>query len=174
MNVIGGIKNYLLGLILLTIVAFVTKAIFYISNYFQGYFSIPLLDGLYALTWGLRFDISVATTITLLIFIVVYLCVRVRLFKAWRLSPYFVGPAVLLGVQVGDWLYFLDANRHVSYEIRDMVSDPVELLLTAIGKHSGIFIIAIFCIVGLLYAGLKLWKKETCLKNKISIFYRLD
>jgi phosphoglycerol transferase MdoB-like AlkP superfamily enzyme len=73
---------------------------------------------------------------------------------------------VLLGVQVGDWLYFLDANRHVSYEIRDMASDPVELLLTAVGKHSGIFIIAIFCIAGLLYAGLKLWKKEACLKKQ--------
>ncbi len=64
-----------------------------------------------------------------------------------------VSLAILLLLQLGDAMYYADAGRHVSYEIRDVLTDASALFLTAVGQH-WLFILMCFAGGGFLIAGL--------------------
>jgi len=112
----------------------------------------------YALAWGIRFDLATAGTIALLGTTVYWMLIRLYLVSgsgAERLARSLMIGAMSLVIllQLGDAMYYADAGRHVSYEIRDAMTDAAGLTLTAFTQH-WLFILA--CLAGgaLLVAGL--------------------
>ena len=115
-------------------------------------------DVLFALGWGLRFDIAAAGFLALFFTIIYWLMLRLRLVSGvsvLKVARGFMAAAitVVLLLQLGDAMYYADAGRHVSYEIRDVLTDASALFLTAITQH-WLFILVCFVGGGFLIAGL--------------------
>jgi len=104
---------------------------------------LPTSNLIAAFINGLAFDLAIAGLIMLLLLIPFWLISRFasNLGAYTRFIYFFVAALVL--TQTSDTLYFADAGRHVSYEIRDVFNDASSLFLTAIEQHSVFIIIAI-------------------------------
>jgi phosphoglycerol transferase MdoB-like AlkP superfamily enzyme len=114
---------------------------------------LPLADQLYALTWGLRFDLAIAGLVLIPVAVGTYLTIRI--FKKASLSyAWFVFPIVLLsGIQLGDLIYFDNTGHHVSYEIKELINESTGLLDTALaGYPAPIFGLIVFSFVAFFLA----------------------
>ena len=96
---------------------------------------LPFADQLYALVWGLRFDLAIGGLVLIPIAIGTYLSIRVlkstALSYAWVVVPIFL----LSGIQLGDLIYFDNAGHHVSYEIKELINESSGLLDTALAGY---------------------------------------
>ena len=118
---------FLTSLFLLAIAGLAFKIVFVIYNN-DTVSGMLWGEVVYALLWGLRFDLASAAMFSLLISFILWLLYR---FSAEKISPSNKLALTLLAVslvtqmsfQVGDSIYYTDAGRHVSYEMRDAVSD---------------------------------------------------
>lgn len=137
---------YMVCLLALGISGLIYKIIFIVYNYSQ-FSSLPLTDTAYALVWGLRFDLAAAAFLSLTGCLVLWLFYRLGKFN---LAPA-KNPAVLLlsimllvqiSLQIGDTLYYAESGRHVSYEMRDALTDASGLFMTAITNHSLFILLA--------------------------------
>lgn len=113
---------------------------------------------LYALAWGFRFDLAAAGVIAFFVTTAYWLLLRLRVVSgsdtsAWPRSLMVVALAGLILLQLGDAMYYADAGRHVSYEIRDTLIDAAGLTLTAFTQH-WLFILICFTGGALLIAAL--------------------
>ena len=130
---------FLNSLFLLTFAGFVFKVVFVVYN--DATVSGMLWgEVVYALLWGLRFDLASAAMFSLLISFILWLLYRfsaekISLSNNVALTLLAVSLVTQMSFQVGDSIYYTDAGRHVSYEMRDAVSDASGLFLTAITHH---------------------------------------
>lgn len=95
----------------------------------------------YALLWGLRFDLASAAIFSLLTSIILWPLYRtseekVSSSNGVALTLLFISLVVQMSFQVGDSIYYADAGRHVSYEMRDVMADASGLFFTAITYHA--------------------------------------
>lgn len=139
----GLLLFYLSSLFALTFAGLIFKGIFYLYN-MTSIGEVALADVSYALFWGLRFDLAIAAMFSLIMSLLLWGGYRLRTLRAepsnarssvLALSLFFISLIALLSLQTGDAMYFVDAGRHVSYEMRDVVTDAFGLLMTALTQH---------------------------------------
>ena len=97
-----------------------------------------LSEIVYALFWGLRFDLAPAALLSLLSCFILWFYYR---FLPAKDSAFFLLGVMLLmqmSLQIGDTVYFAEAGRHVSYDMRDALTDASGLFITAVTKHGGL------------------------------------
>ncbi|HID37734.1 MAG TPA: alkaline phosphatase family protein [Ghiorsea sp.] len=108
-------------------------------------------EQLYALLWGLRFDVAFVLPMALLS-LLLYLIVKLLFSKSVQHIAYawFVLPWIVLMwlVQTGDALYFQDAGRHIGYEILAAQGDAPNLLQHALNTGLTLVIAnAVLCLL---------------------------
>jgi len=172
---------FLSSLFLLVLAGFIFKIVFVVYN--DATVSEMLLGEVaYALLWGLRFDFASAAMFSLLMSFVLWFLYRVTPEKK---SPANKAALILLAIslvtqisfQVADSIYYTDAGRHVSYEMRDAVSDASGLFLTAMTQHTWFVLCsAVLGVVLLLLSlrfsqGLMVW---TCSNKCVSLKFGLQ
>ena len=164
----GLLLFYLASLLALTLAGFVFKVVFFVYNQ-ASIGELSLGDATYALLWGLRFDLASAALISLIVCFGLWPFYRIGQRKKQhrnvfsekpRLSVlarnlFFLALITQMALQISDAMYFVDAGRHVSYEMRDVVADASGLFMTAITQH-GFFILSSI-VVGLITLSLVLF-----------------
>lgn len=157
----GLLLFYLASVFALTIAGLIFKSVFYFYNR-TSIGEIPMADVLYALLWGLRFDLAAAAIFSLIMCLLLWLFYRISSRKADQSNQqassfakglFFVALIAMMSLQTSDAMYFVDAGRHVSYEMRDVVVDASGLFMTAV-THHGIFILVSIFIGFLTISGL--------------------
>jgi phosphoglycerol transferase MdoB-like AlkP superfamily enzyme len=114
--------------------------------------SLSFSDQLFALAWGLRFDIASSAYLMLAVALSSYIAIRLlnikRLTWAWVIFP----GILLTFVQLGDLIYFDNTGHHVSYEIKELINESSGLLDTAISGYSiPIFTTLLIALVGIAF-----------------------
>jgi len=159
---------FFISLLMLVVAGLLFKSIFVFYNVSQ-FTELSFFEILYALFWGLRFDFAAAALLTLLSCFILWFYSRFLL----HFSPCFLSrspPAFLLlgfmlfvqmSLQMGDTVYFVEAGRHVSYEMRDALTDASGLFLTAVTKHGGFIVLSYLLVLAVIFALLKGAKRIT-------------
>jgi phosphoglycerol transferase MdoB-like AlkP superfamily enzyme len=66
---------------------------------------------------------------------------------------------VQLSLQLSDAMYFAESGRHVSYEMRDVLTDATGLFMTAVSKHALFIVLGYSLIIVVLFLAYKPAKK---------------
>ena len=137
-------KRWLQAAIFLLLVTFSYRASFllYHQEILAGY---SWWQDLYALFWGMRFDIAVVMPMALLS-LILYGIAHKFVHISWRI---FVLPwvAVMLFIHTGDTLYFQDSGRHIGLEILASTGDIFGLVQHAL--HTGLSLVITNLLIGL-------------------------
>ena len=140
------LKHWFFSVLFLALVA-VSYRVSFVLYHQDVFLAYAWTEQLYALLWGLRFDVAAVLPMTLLSLIFYKLYNTVFTLK-WQ---WFVVPWVLVMciVQTGDALYYQDAGRHIGYEFLASQGDALSLVQHAL--HTGLSLIVINIILGALY-----------------------
>ncbi len=131
---------YAISLLVLVIFGLLYKSLFVVYNY--GQFSALSFSQIsYALFWGVRFDLASAAFLALIGSFVVWFSSRFTPSRQPALPVLALMLIFQLSLQTGDAIYFAESGRHVSYEMRDVLTDMSGLFMTGLTNHySFIFI----------------------------------
>ena len=170
MKRLGLFYGYCVLTISLTLIALINKIVIVTVTPAQRG-DLPVHDVIFAFLWGLRFDLAIAALFS---FFTIWL---IKLFAINRLevSLRWAIPAMffLSLAQVGDYIYFLDANRHISYEIKDFFVTPGSLINQGWNSVSGSFemLVAAFILTYTISIG---WFTpiKLCLKNQSTNWWK--
>ena len=159
---------FFISLLALTVAGFLFKAVFVVYSASQ-FSALPSSEIVYALFWGLRFDLASAALLSLLSCFVLWFFYRLLPVKdpAFFLLGFML--LVQMSLQIGDTVYFTEAGRHVSYEMRDVLVDASGLFMTAITKHGGFIALSYVLALMITFVLLKLAKKFLRLVSSISL-----
>jgi len=149
---------FFISLLALTVSGLLFKSVFVVYNYSQ-FSSLPLSETVYALFWGLRFDLAAAALLTLVSCFVLWFSYR---FLPEKRPAFFLLGLMLfvqMSLQIGDTVYFVEAGRHVSYEMRDALTDASGLFMTAVTKHGFFIVLSYVLAVAVIFILLKQAKK---------------
>jgi len=135
-HAVGLLRYFFISLTALVLSGLVYKAIFVVYNY-SLFASLPVSEVGYALIWGIRFDLAAAALLTLISCLILWFYLRTSKRKNPALFLLGFMLFVQLSLQTGDSIYFAEAGRHVSYEMRDALADASGLFMTAVTKHLG-------------------------------------
>lgn len=124
-----------LALILLTSVGIILKLTLRVvcSSYFQG---LSASDSLYAVFWGVRFDLAISVLFLAPSVLMIYFLARFFKMTSFRLWWFTIPFSFFIFIQGGDGIYFENTGKHVGYEIRQTIADFHELLATAISGYT--------------------------------------
>jgi phosphoglycerol transferase MdoB-like AlkP superfamily enzyme len=125
---------YLISLFTLVFFGLFYKSLFVVYNY-PAFSALSFSQIIYALFWGIRFDLAAAAFLAFSGSVLWWLCYRLSVFKQPALLALAVMLVFQLSLQTGDAIYFAESGRHVSYEMRDVLTDASGLFMTAISKH---------------------------------------
>ena len=145
-------SNYLRVFIFTYTTMFLTKIlfIFYLQNHFIDY---PVITQIGAALWGYKFDFVISSIIALMSSFVDYnkkiYSILIATLITW-----------LFFMQVADILYFDEASRHISYEVKDSIVDAYSLFMTAYTQHT-FFTIGSLLMGGILFTLLFLFFRNT-------------
>lgn len=159
---------FFISLLALTIAGLLFKLVFVIYSASQ-FSALPFSEIVYALFWGLRFDIASAALLSLLSCFVLWFFYRFLPAKEPALFLLGLMLLVQMSLQIGDTVYFSEAGRHVSYEMRDALTDDSGLFMTAVTKHGGFVVQSYLLALLITFALLKLAKKAFRLVNGMSL-----
>ncbi|MDT8281297.1 MAG: sulfatase-like hydrolase/transferase [Gammaproteobacteria bacterium] len=125
---------YVIGLLLLLIFGLLYKTLFAVYNYGQ-FSALSFSQILYALFWGVRFDLASAALLSFIGSVVLWFSCRFT--PSWQTAlPVLAFMLIFqLSLQTGDAIYFAESGRHVSYEMRDVLTDMSGLFMTALTHH---------------------------------------
>jgi len=140
---------FLIGCAALVCCGLIYKVLFVFYNYAQ-FSSLSLSEISYALLWGVRFDLASAAFFSLLSCIVLWFYHRLLPAKNPAYALLLIMLVVQLSLQIADTLYFAEAGRHVSYEMRDVLADASGLFMTAITKHMMFILFAYLFVVAII------------------------
>jgi len=153
--------NYGLVFFYTYIMLFTTKLVFiyYLQEHFTEY-SVGTL--IYALLWGCKYDFVLSSVVALL-----------SSFTDFNKKIYSVLIPILIislfFTQIADILYFNEASRHVSYEVKDSFTDAYSLFMTAYTQHTLFTILSLSLGVILFVFTLYFFSKISL--PKINLFY---
>ncbi len=172
------LRYYPITLLLLLAVTFGEKLIFALQHP-QSEALLNTWQTIYALLWGLRFDLAIAALLTLATYLTSYL-----LFRLTRLSFHstmrtltLVAVALLIGIHGADLLYYDEAGRHLGYELRETYNSASELAMSAVNSYRlpALFQLSLFALAA--YLVLILFRRINAQYGSIdsnhSIIYRL-
>ncbi|MBF0471160.1 MAG: LTA synthase family protein [Gammaproteobacteria bacterium] len=122
------------ALLLLLGIAFAEKCIF--ALYYPDLsLQLSAVEMALTLLWGIRFDLAIATLLTLLAYLLTVLFTLLRpslhLGSILRLFS-LCASAVLIGLHSGDLLYFGEAGRHLGYELGEALNSGGDLATMAL------------------------------------------
>ena len=128
-------KNYFLIFLVsyFTILATKFVFIFYLGHQFSDFTTLELI---YAIFWGIKFDFAASA---ILAFTVSFFDLNKKIFALMGS----VGVVAIFLTQIGNIFYFDESNRHVAYEIFDMLHDAQSLFMTAFSQHTTMALLAI-------------------------------
>ncbi len=125
-----------------------TKVIFYLYLH-DEFADFTSQEAFYAMVWGYKFDFAIAGVVAFL----------ATLFD-WNKKLFaLVGSLLVVSIfllQIGDVLYYNEANRHIGYEITDTFTDASSLFMTAYGQHR-LLTLSSLTLAILLFVGLYRW-----------------
>ncbi|VAW53861.1 hypothetical protein MNBD_GAMMA06-1444 [hydrothermal vent metagenome] len=163
---------FLISLLALTAAGLLFKSVFVFYNVSQ-FSSLSFSEIIYALLWGVRFDLAAAALLTLISCFILWVFYRIFYRRALTKNPAFfllgLMLFVLMSLQIGDTIYFVETGRHVSYEMRDVLIDASSLFMTAITKHSLYIILSYALVFAVIFAMLKLLARAQLMFADISL-----
>lgn len=162
------ISFFFISLLALTFVGLLFKFVFVVYSYSQ-FSALPSSEIIYALFWGLRFDLASAALLSLLSCFALWFFYRVLPAKDPAIFLLALMLLLQVSLQIGDTVYFAEAGRHVSYEIRDALTDASGLLMTAISKHGGFIMLSYALALLVVFVLLKVVKKILPRISRISL-----
>lgn len=125
---------------------------------------------IFALFWGIRFDLAIALPMALISLSLFYL-LRVFVTLPWYNYTLIWAPIIFV-VQLGDTLYFQDSGRHISYEILSAQGDALGLIQHAL--HTGLAFVIISFLMLIVWMGLWLKAASTWSKSVQSNFVQAE
>lgn len=134
---------------------------------------------LYALFWGMRFDIAIATLLALVAYLISYALLRLtRLpFRHTMRVLTLAAIALLILVHGADLLYYDEAGRHLGYELREAYNSANELAMSAINTYRlpvlfqlSLFALAVYLVLILFH---RINVRYTKTRTNRSILYKL-
>lgn len=148
------LKFYFLGLVLLTFSGLLFKVLFVAYNR-EAFSALSLYETGYALIWGIRFDLASAAFFSFLSSFLVYVVSafrsKIKVQTGYIVYTLLLVMAVQMSLQTGDTVYFAESGRHVSYEIRDALTDASGLFFTALVNHTAFILISLLIAITLLF-----------------------
>jgi len=126
---------FLISCAALVVSGLLYKILFVVYNYYQfSSLGVPAIS--YALFWGLRFDLASAAVLSLMSCIILWSYYRLSPTKNPAATLLLIMLVVQLSLQLSDTMYFAESGRHVSYEMRDVLTDASGLFMTAVSKYT--------------------------------------
>lgn len=174
------LRYFPVALVALFSVTFSEKLIFAL----QHPQSVGMLNGgetLYALLWGMRFDIAIATLLALVAYLISYILFRLaRLpFRHAMRALTLAGIALLILVHGADLLYYDEAGRHLGYELREAYNSANELAMSALNSYRlpvffqlSLFALSAYLVL-ILFRRVNGKQAKTKTNSNPGIFYRL-
>ena len=130
---------YFTGLVFLTAMGLIYRVIFF-CYYAREAVGLTLGQKIYALFWGVQFDLSIAAYCTAVVAVVTYLGLRLTPWRrGWRYL-YIIFIALILCFITADIMYFQNSGRHIGYEVSDFGADAWALITTGFSGFPGLFI----------------------------------
>jgi len=131
------LRLFLLPLLLLILVAQTEKGLFVLFHA-DEFRDLGLADTLYAMAWGIRFDLAIAGALAFFAFFAAYLLKRLL---GWRLltglrHTSFIAAALLLLLHGADMLYYSEAGRHLGYELKESINSGSDLATAALQSYT--------------------------------------
>lgn len=123
------------GFLTLTLISLLGKATLLLWSPYS-FDSLTLTDQLWALLWGIRFDLAAAALLWLPVTLLSYLMLRLGWRHHLSLRTLWAPAMLLLGMQLADLLYFDNSGRHVGYEIKELLPEFASLATTALTSYS--------------------------------------
>ena len=93
----------------------ITKFIFAYYLY-ENFVTLSSYDIVYAIFWGIKFDLAIASIITLLVSLLDF-------HKKSLIIISIVGIVFIYFTQISDIFYFYESSRHMGYEVTDAITD---------------------------------------------------
>jgi phosphoglycerol transferase MdoB-like AlkP superfamily enzyme len=131
------LRLFLLPLLLLILVAQTEKGVFVLFHA-DEFRDLGLADTLYAMAWGIRFDLAIAAALAFIAFFAAYLLKRLlglRLRAGLRQTS-FIAAAALLLLHGADMLYYAEAGRHLGYELKEGFNSGADLASAALQSYT--------------------------------------
>ena len=128
MGKLNFLKNYFYILIVSCIIVVISKFIFllYLN---ENFISIDISSSIYAIFWGYKFDLALASIVTFIITLFDFHKKSIVMVSSTLISIVFLS-------QISDIMYFNESSRHMGYEVSDAVTDAYGLIMTALSQHS--------------------------------------
>ncbi|MBR0573071.1 MULTISPECIES: LTA synthase family protein [Pasteurellaceae] len=130
------LKNYFSVFFICVFISIFAKLIFA----FYDFADIEITEKLYAVFYGYKFDFAISAIIALLTLFFDFnqkLLLSISLFLILSLFCFLIS----------DIMYFNDASRHISYEIKDAIIEAKGLFGTVLQKYLDLFIIGLITII---------------------------
>jgi len=146
-------KNYATLFILAYSILITSKLVFvfYLRDYFADYSATTLIQTVFL---GFRFDFALSATLA-------FIATLFDWNKKLLLSISVVLLLSIILLQLSDIIYFNESSRHISYEIKDALTDNVSLFLTAYNQHRGFTLAGLAIIPFSLFFIFSILKKYT-------------
>ncbi|MDG6881015.1 phosphoglycerol transferase I [Phocoenobacter uteri] len=140
------LKNYFTVFFICVFISFLAKLIFA----FYGFTDLEASKKLYAVFYGYKFDFAISAMIAFL-----------TLFSDFN-KKLLVGFSLFLILSlfcflIGDIMYFSDASRHISYEIKEALRESKGLFGTALQEYLDLMVIGLVGVVVLGFVAFKLF-----------------
>jgi len=131
------LRLFLLPLLLMLLLAQAEKGLFVLYHARQ-FSELSIGSILYAMLWGIRFDLAIAGFFTFLAYLAAYLAKRVlrREFAAALQHTSFIAAALLLLLHGADMLYYGEAGRHLGYELKEGLNSGGSLALAVASTYT--------------------------------------
>lgn len=135
------LKNYFFIFFITYLVILFTKLLFVFYLY-DTFSSLSTKDIIYALFWGIKFDLAVASVLTLIVTFFDFHKKTLIMISIFSIGFLFLA-------QVSDIFYFYESSRHMGYEVSDALTDASGLLMTALSQHTFLSSFALLFVIAL-------------------------
>jgi len=131
------LRLFLLPLLLMLLLAQMEKGLFVLYHHAQ-FSGLSLGNILYAMFWGIKFDLAIAGIFAFLAYFGAYLAKRLlrREFAAALQYTSFIAATLLLLLHGADMLYYGEAGRHLGYELKEGLNSGGSLALAAMRTYT--------------------------------------
>jgi len=159
---------FLISCAALVVSGLLYKILFVVYNYYQfSSLGVPAIS--YALLWGLRFDLASAAVLSLVSCTILWLYYRLSPTKNPAATLLLIMLVVQLSLQLSDTMYFAESGRHVSYEMRDVLTDASGLFMTAVSKYALFLLLGYSLVIVVIFLAYKPARKLLSIPLPITV-----
>jgi phosphoglycerol transferase MdoB-like AlkP superfamily enzyme len=156
------LRLFLLPLLLLLLVAQAEKGLFVLYNADQ-FSGLGIGDILYAMEWGVKFDLAVASVFAFFAYLGAYLAHRLlgRNFAISLKFSSFIAATLLLLLHGADLLYYGEAGRHLGYELKEGFNSGTTLATAALQTYTVPVVLQLLLLLPLYFFNHLLFRRST-------------